>query len=237
MVSLKSHGILALRAMPQSKMRAAFKHPIPTSLIGAFAYSLFNRERYEVLFEKSGKIRSRADELRKILVSVAVCSIGGSILYGPMFRINRLYKKRVESAITSLPLSINYGEVDNQYRVVYIFDEERLETYSIRDLERAAWGITRLGSRESVVSVEEVMSSSAKLINTTSTNTRFSFPLDKVKRVEGRYDVEIVVDWKVCEIGDYSRTSKIRLAYPLEKVAVEGDLDIIRVDGEEVVIL
>lgn len=235
-VTLKTHGIISLRASPQSKMRMSFKHPPPTSLIGALAYPLFNEGRREILIDEKGQIRSKADELRAMLIEVSIRTINGGIMYGPIFRINRLYHKVVESAVTSLPFTVTYGNKDCLLHVAYAFDEQKLVNYSVKDLERAAWGITRIGSRESVVYVEEVKSANVELLKTNSIETFFSFPLDKAKSVKGKFDVEQVVDWKTNEIGDYSRSPKIRMAYPLEKNIIEGELEVIKVEDGGIIV-
>lgn len=233
--TLRSHGIIALRVYPQSKMRISFKHPPPTSLIGALAYPLFRDYRKEIMFDKNGKVGSTAENLKKMLIGVAVRSKGG-IIYGPLFRINRLYHGVADSAVTSLPITVNYSENEYLITVVYVFDDEKLGSYTARDLERAAWGITRLGSRESIVSVDHVRMFRSELREVNTARTSFSYPLDKVKNVKGRYDIETVVDWKSSEIGDYSRANKIRMAYPQEDNVVEGRLKVVNVDEEAVII-
>jgi CRISPR-associated protein Cas5a/b/c len=235
MTTLKPHGVIALRASPQSKMRISFRHPPPTSLIGALAYPLFNGNRTEIVLNEYGKVKSKADELRSMLINVALSSKKG-LMYGPLFKINRLYHNTAESAVTSLPLNIIYGEADYLYRIAYIFDKEKLTNYTLKDLERAAWGITRLGSRESVVNVENVKTTRIEVSRVNVAKTFFSYSLDKVKNVRGKYDMELVVDWKNNEIGDYSRTDRIRLVYPLEENEVEGDLTIAVVNGEAIII-
>lgn len=235
MVTLRSHGIIALRVSPQSKMRISFKHPPPTSLIGALAYPLFSEDRREMVMSEDGKVKSVADMLRDMLIGVTISSKGG-LMYGPLFRINRLYHGVAESAVTSLPVTVTYSECDSPLRVIYIFDDEKLTNYTINDLKRAAWGITRIGSRESIVNVEDVKASKVEISNTKIAKTSFSYPLEKVKSVKGRYDVELVVDWRRSEVGDYSRVDKIKMAYPLEENVVEGDLKIAFVDGESVII-
>jgi len=234
-VTLKPHGIIALRASPQSKMRISFKHPPPTSLIGALAYPLFNENRKEIIVSEDGRAKSIAEELRNMLIGVAVSSRGG-VMYGPLFKINRLYHNVAESAVTSLPVTVTYAEYDSSLRVAYVFDDEKLKNYTINDLKRAAWGITRLGSRESIVNVEDVKTSSVEVSYAKVVRTQFSYSLERVEHVKGRYDVELVVDWKISELSDYSRASRIRVAYPLEDNIVEGDLKVVVLDGEAVII-
>lgn len=235
MASLRSHGVIALRVSPQSKMRISFKHPPPTTLIGALAYPFFRDERKEVIIGEDGKVKSTADKLREMLIGVAISSRGG-LMYGPLFKINRLYHGVADSAVTSLPITVTYSEYDLPVRVVYVFDDEKLANYTVNDLERAAWGITRLGSRESVVDVEDVKTSRVEISDLEVVKTSFSYCLERVRTVKGRYDVEMVVDWKATEVGDYSRVSRIRVAYPLEENVVEGDLKVVFVNGEAVII-
>lgn len=235
MATLRSHGVIALRVSPQSKMRASFKHPPPTSIIGALAYPLFRDSRREIVISKDGRVKSIADELRNMLIGVAVSSRGG-LMYGPLFKINRLYHGVADSAVTSLPITITYSEYDSLIRVVYIFDDEKLTNYTLNDLERAAWGITRLGSRESVVNIEDVKTSRVEISDADVVKTQFSYSLERVKNVKGRYDIEMVVDWRSNEVGDYSRVSRIRVAYPLEDNIVEGELKVVYVNGEAVII-
>ncbi|MEM3819563.1 MAG: type I-A CRISPR-associated protein Cas5a [Nitrososphaerota archaeon] len=235
MATLRSHGVIALRVSPQSKMRISFKHPPPTSIIGALAYPLFRDSRIEIVASGDDGVKSTADELRRMLISVAVSSRGG-LMYGPLFKINRLYHGVAESAVTSLPITVTYSEYDSPIKVVYVFDDEKLTNYTVAELERAAWGITRLGSRESIVNVEDVKTSRVEISEMETVKTSFSYSLERVENVKGRHDVEMVVDWRISEIGDYSRVGRIRVAYPLEDNIVEGKLKVAFVDGEAVII-
>ncbi|AGT34163.1 hypothetical protein OCC_13320 [Thermococcus litoralis DSM 5473] len=53
-VQLRPTGIIALRALPQSKMRTALRYVPPTTLIGAIAYPLLHisGDRGETTYEK-----------------------------------------------------------------------------------------------------------------------------------------------------------------------------------------
>ncbi|AEH24648.1 CRISPR-associated protein Cas5 family [Pyrococcus yayanosii CH1] len=236
-VEVNPTGIIALRALPQSKMRNALRYIPPSTLIGAIAYPLFHikGERKETLMERKNP-KSAADTLRGIFLWTTIKMSGKSKAYGSILKINRLHRGSVESAITSLPFTVMYGERDYSMSIVYLLKEEAISasSYSLKDFERAAWGISRLGSRESVVSVESVESGRVEIHEADEARTSYAFPFTG-KEVEGRGALQAVFDWRK-GIGSYSNTSFIVMFYPEEEVTVRGALKVVSLDGEEVVL-
>ena len=236
-VTMRPGGIIALRALPQSKMRTALRYVPPTTLIGAIAYPLLNMigNRSETLYE--GKtFRSSASSVLGLFLWITVKTSGRPKLYGSLLRINTIYRGKVQSAVTSLPLAVMYGENDPTITAIYLIDEKALEesVYSLKDIERAAWGITRLGSRESIVSVEDVQTGRTDVIKAEVADTSYAFPF-KGLEVNGRGTLQLVVDWRY-GIGDYSKAKRMAMFYPEGSVRVNGQLKIAEIDGEVIVL-
>jgi len=224
----------AARLQPQSKMRMALKYPPPTTLLGALAYPFLRAKegRIEVL-RKGKKTISAADSLRKIVIEVAASLSEEPLIYGDYLRVHRFYRGKVDKGVTALPVSLTYSNGEGIADIVYVMK-------GLNDnIERAAWGITRLGSRESVVSVESVHTGRVKVITGNETSTRFSFPLRDGLEVRGKGTVIYAVDWKRTELGSYGRAGKIPYFYPKENVTVRGELKWFELEvpwGKEVVI-
>ncbi|XRO75670.1 type I-A CRISPR-associated protein Cas5a [Methanocaldococcus sp. 28A] len=234
-IEAKPSGILALRSAPQSKMRSAFRYPTLTSLIGAISYSLFHVKglRKEVI---NGD-KCSTEMLRNLFMTVAVKVEGNPVIYGSILRINRYYRGEVDSAITSLPMSIMYGEKDFKIKIAYVFNDEILENseYTIKDFERAGWGIVRIGSRESVVSVENVIVGKGKIKEGNEVETQYSFEFKNITDYDGKGILQAVVDWRE-ELTNYTNAKKMIIVYPIGKVKVRGDLRFIDVDEEVILV-
>ncbi|WP_370456727.1 type I-A CRISPR-associated protein Cas5a [Thermococcus sp. 2319x1] len=236
-VQLRPTGIIALRALPQSKMRIALRHIPPTTLIGAIAYPLLHigGDRGETIYEKKN-FKSKAEFVMSLFKWATIKIEGKSKLYGSLLKINTIYRGNVQSAVTSFPFAVLYGEFDNSLTAVYLIDEEALSNsiYGPKDLERAAWGITRIGSRESIVSVEEVKMGKAVFREADEVRTAYAFPFKGVN-VQGEGTLQTVIDWR-SGIGDYSNAKRMVMFYPEGKVDVRGKLSTVEIDGEVVVL-
>ena len=237
-IRLRPNWGFAVRLQPQSKMRETFIYPPPTTLIGALSYPLMRQSegRKEVIQISMGKIVSSADHLRRLLKAVAASFIGGrGLTYGSYLKVNRNYRGKIEQAITALPVNIILGRSDVFLDVVYILDSVD------ESILRAGWGITRIGSRESIFSTEEVLSGEERKRRGKSVETRFSFEIKPNIQVEGRGSVLEVVDWRTAEIGDYTNAKKSLYFYPEQRVTVRSEegLDFYELDlpwGREAII-
>ena len=224
----------AARLQPQSKMRMAFKYPPPTTLLGALAYPFIRRRgagRLEVI-TKGKKVISAADKLKGLVKEVATSLHEEPSIYGSYLRVNRIYRKSLDFAVTAFPSSFVYSNEEGLADLVYVMEEVS------EDLERAAWGITRIGSRESVVSVESVYVGEAIPKRGNSVKTRFSFSLRDYS-VRGDGTILYVVDWRKQDIGDYAKADRIPYYYPKHEVEVSGNLSWFELKlpwGREVVI-
>ncbi|WP_237705140.1 type I-A CRISPR-associated protein Cas5a [Thermococcus zilligii] len=235
--TMRPAGIVAIRALPQSKMRIALRYVPPTTLIGAIAYPLLHiaGDRSETVYEEK-TFRSSAGGVLELFDWVTVKTLGKPRIQGALLKINTIYRGNVQSAVTSFPFAVTYGTNDILITAVYLINEEALgrSSYTRKDIERAAWGITRLGSRESVVSVEDVETGRAEVAEAEMAKTAYAFPFNGVE-VKGKGTLQSVVDWR-SGIGDYSKAGRMVMFYPEESVEVRGRLRTIKV-GEEVVVL
>jgi CRISPR-associated protein Cas5a/b/c len=208
-VRLRPTWGFACRLQPQSKMRMAFRYPPPTSLIGALAYPLLSRTegRVEVIY-RNKKPLSAAEIVKKYIMFVSTSFIGDSTIYGSLLRINRFYRGEVDYGITALPAVITYSAKDSFLDIIYVVDEINHE------LERAAWGITRVGSRESVFSAEEVLTGDVIETREREAKTRFSFLLRPGMEISGEGTILYAVDWRESDIGDYHERERKPYVYP-----------------------
>lgn len=236
-VDIKSSGVTAIRSLPQSKLRMAYHYPPPGTLVGALAYPLIHlkKERKEIIYEGK-KFKSAAEKVLPFVKWATLSVSGRPKVYGTLLKVNRLYRGEVGSGVTAFPFSLSYGEKEYRLTGVYLIDGESLKRhgYTLKEVLRAAWGITRIGSRESIVSVESVESGSAKFEQANEAETRFALPLEN-KSIEGRGLLQSVVDWTQ-GLTNYSRAERILFFYPEEMVRVEGDLSIVRIDDEVIVL-
>ncbi len=233
LVRVRFNWGFAARFQPQSKMRMAFKYPPPTTLLGALAYPLIRLRSGRVeLVAKGKKLTSATEQFKKYFEEVAVSMQDEPSVYGSYLRVNRIYRGSVDFGVTALPSSFLYSNGEATADLVYVMKEVP------EGLERAAWGISRIGSRESVVSVDSVYVGDASLKRGESAKTRFSFYLKDYK-VRGNGTVLYVVDWREQEIGNYAKAERVPYYYPKGEVEVSGELSWFELNlpwGKEVVL-
>jgi len=236
-VTLKPSGVIALRSLPQSKMRSAFKYPPLTALIGALAYPLLHQKgsRAEVI-QVGRDFKSSAEIIRPFIEAVAIKVVGQSRVYGAILKIHRNYRGKIEGAVTSMPMALLYGNSDYIMEVVYLLKDSIFSSqFTLKDFERAAWGITRVGSRESIVSVEDVKTGKAKVYEDKTAETSYSFEIKGGIKYYGKGFIQSVADWKE-EMTNYTQAKKILVFYPIGKVMVEGKLKLAKIDAEVLVL-
>lgn len=221
-INLRPSWGFALRFQPQSKMRGALKFPPPTSVIGALSYPLLRLrgDRVEV-FRTERRWISSSDRLRSLINHVSISVSGPAVIYGSFLKINQVYRGEVRSGVTALPATFIYSESEPFIELLY-FLRRGIEE-DINELLRAAFGITRLGSRESIMSAEQANIVEYTQKESYSVRTRFSFPYIEGLDVSGCYEILNVVDWKKSEIGDYSDAPRILMCYPRTEVEVKAD--------------
>ncbi|GEM_PF-1306284 len=222
----------ALRALPQSKTRVSLGVPPPTSLIGALAYPLARvlGRREETLYLGGGGRRGRrgaavsfwGEELRGRLLYVGAALGVASAGHGSILKIQYTYRGDVLQGVAAMPVEVTAGS-EGWIDAVYVFREA---PWGWGAVERAAWGVSRLGSRESPVYVEGVWSGEASEAVVESARTRFSFY--GVAPRDGEYRLAYVVDWRVARIGDYSGAPRVAAVYPRGYVEVGGPVRVYR---------
>ena len=168
------------------------------------------------------------------------------IKYGDLTRVfwYRKEEKVVQSDAVSLEKVYSMSS-DGSIDVIYVVDESEAEHIvgDLNTLKLAAWGISRIGSKESAVSVESVKLKKAKSVDCSEVETDYYFT-GYVKLLNGNLISFDVVDFRKSPIGDYVNADKIPLNVPYstrkqraEKVRVEVEGMKVFTDGEDKVIV
>ncbi|QOJ78822.1 type I-A CRISPR-associated protein Cas5 [Infirmifilum lucidum] len=220
LAEVRPHGVVSLRVQPQSKARASLRYPSLTSLLGAISYPLAREDGREVV-AADGSVEPRSAEFRRLFEHIAAEVVGEGYTYGSLYKINEYYRGKALQAVSALSNTFLYGEQDYRIRILYVLAGGVGEGEA-RLVERAAWGISRLGSRESVVSVEGVSSGTGRVYESDSVETTFSFEVRDGMAIKGSYELIASPDWRSGPLSDISRAARKRVAYPRGRVRVEG---------------
>ena len=222
----------SVRLAPQGKGRVAYTFPPPSTVLGAFIASLQKvvGDRRELTTKNTGKkarILSAGEDYKHLFADVFldVSQIHVKI-YGEPSIQNFLYKLRDKEKIRKMgPTEPKHNFIANPaafapggvLNVLYVVDKNVLSgsTISQRDLERAAWGISRFGSKESVAYVNDVELLDLREDVLEDVVTKYSFVKMPEYDIKGtNYTIERVVDWKHSEMGDYTNAKKVLMVYP-----------------------
>lgn len=215
-VKARYHWGFWVRAPGTSKFQATLPVPPPTTIIGAIAYPLAKRgalslqgvrREGEVVLDPKLGLMSPAGLLEKYVYATASLDTDQSLGY-MWDDLNKfvtiLFQETTKStdeekAVGGRRYLMKYrtgalpaGKVyypSGRISMVMLVDEGVREIISGRledELRMAAWQITRVGSKESIVSVEEVQLSEAKPIGERRVRTRYYFPA-RLGEAEGRF--------------------------------------------------
>jgi CRISPR-associated protein Cas5a/b/c len=249
-VSCILHWGWKLNLVPFSKSRPPLLVPPPTTLIGALAYPLNRTLRIaEVLHDYSS-----AECLRDVLKYVGFRIDAPLTSYFDLTKISFFYRKEVRSDAVALGKTYTLFQKRPQYEaptitICYVIDEdEALSKFGEKIKEKlveAALGITRIGSRESLVAPLNLSYGEARLASQSRGKTVFSFLRRAASHIfEGDFIASEVVDWEHFPIGDYSRAEREIMVVPYDTteylpkpvdVELSDDYTFIDVGGELVI--
>lgn len=246
-VNAETHWGLYLGYFFNTKTRPYLNIIPPSTLIGALSYPLAREMGWP---ENLDYKTSSGERIKRFIVGVHYSitpppNAGGPAYYAETTKIV-LYKHREKKIITdAAPMPAYYTIIPVTVDIVYIVDEikaaETLGSRWDRRLLSAALSMTRIGMKESVISVNEAQLMKPRIREaTTSIRTRFTIPLDAVRpiNIEGNYYVTRIIDWRRARIGDYmgKPTTLIAQPKPGETVTIkEPGLRIMEVNQEYIV--
>lgn len=200
-----------------SKFQGTLPIPPPTTIVGALAYPLARkgvlsfrgmRQEGDVVFDSERGLMSPAGLLEEYIYAAARFDSAHS--FGYMWDdlskcVTLLFQETVkdtneEEAVGGRRYLMKYrmgalpvGKVyypSGRVSMVLLVKEEAKEVVAGNledELRKAAWQMTRVGSRESIVSVDEVLVSKAKPIKDRVVVTRYYFPARLGNVEEGNY--------------------------------------------------
>lgn len=233
-VFLRLHWGFSVSYPSTSKAKPSFYLPPPTTLIGALSYGKYRG----VDLIKVNK--NATTPLSEFKVKYATARIADGY-YGTytedVIRNAILYFQRPERR---LDVKYRWGVIptgrvylpNGKLIVVYLTDElDRSE------LEKLSWSINRLGSKESLVSVEDVKVGEAKKVTNAKVKTKYYFKMGP-KIVHGTYVVQYFYDevtWgSPAELHPYILPI-ITMPIGVTEVEVEAK-EAYNVDGEFIVV-
>lgn len=209
-----------LNLVPFSKSRPPLRILPPTTLIGAFAFPI-NRALNlpETYGESSG-----AERLRQSLKYVGYRINSPLIEYSDLSKISFLDRRRGEAKTDAVAIGKTYAFSSfkpPEVTLCYVIDESKISSIISGSIEgellKAACSIVRLGSREStIVPLRISLPKEAKVIDSKSGETSFSFMEYMTTSVEGSYIASQVVDWRQEKIGDYRKAKFSTLIVPYD---------------------
>ena len=173
LTEIRVHSLISVRTFPGSASQPSYAIPPPTTALGALAKSwlLYVRKECRELVEQGGKVYSAATRfletinLRYIAVGLKMGSIPPKVVGQPTRLMTGIYQslKTREEWASSLrlhdffgPYVVGYSSYPGQPMILYLA-VEGLSNDLLGELRAALWSVNRLGSRESVVSVDRVV--------------------------------------------------------------------------------
>ena len=225
----------SVRIAPQGKGRTAYRLPPPTTFLGAYIAGIQQvlGDTREVIIEGHGKKASyySAAELYKDIfddVFIKVEDFNGKI-YGEPIKQVYIYRGSVRDNVITMPGVFHQSGLFN---VIYIIKDDAMSSIGLskEDLERGAWAITRLGTKEGIIIVKDV-----NIVQLTEDIAREGVTQHSFYLQEGielppmaSYWAERVIHWKSrgFRFGDYSEAKKEIIIYPREPLMFLSDTEV-----------
>ncbi len=219
------HWGYSVKGIEVSKLQYSLRLPPPTTLIGALSYPLVRRGYVSDGGEMSKNFFSPAKELLDIVKHATFTLDEG---YGYYFEDINVYvtlhfqgtQKDKATGIERRYLpKYRRGAILNgkiyapsvNYTIIYILDEnvarQRFGKNWITAIEYAGWNITRIGSKESIVSPKKVDIIEMEELTTSYVKTSFYFPAHCAKEISEKSIYYRERFWK----GGFGRKDKPEL--------------------------
>ncbi|MEM2871922.1 MAG: type I-A CRISPR-associated protein Cas5a [Candidatus Caldarchaeum sp.] len=219
-IDAETHWGLLLNYHAFTKSRPALRVVPPTTVIGAVALPLALMKNWPETFDD----KSSADIIRPIFKGVFVSQ---NISLSEYSDLSKIFSFDVDDkqilADAAAVGKIYCGPVDDgvsELNIVFLVDEGSargvLGNGWTADLLSSAWAISRVGARESIVSVRNVEFGDVEKIETDVGETRYYFPLSNGKPIDGEYTVANVVDWRASSIGRYIGRPTVQVVVPYD---------------------
>jgi len=223
-VKIRPHWGFVSRLIPFSKSRPAMDFIPPTTMIGALSHALTGILGLcsENIFIDGVEV-SRAEIFRSMFKSLHATRLKGG-LYSDLQKVYFFDRRRriAKSDAVALEKMYVYDEVDLVYLIDPIIAEEFLGDEWQKTMRIAAWGITRIGQKECIVSAEyvdfgvaEPYENEIKTIDNYYFMTRYALP------IRGHYQLREIIDWTSTPIGEYRKAKRTMLCIPEGEVEVE----------------
>lgn len=217
-VDVELHWGLSLNYFSGTKSRPALRVIPPTTIVGAIARPL---ARLRGAPENADGGDSGAEPFKGMFVGVYYSVLRGALVpYAELSKVwfYKVRENRAKPDAAALPKL--YAKVPTSIRLYYVIDavqaSKTLGEGWVRALEGAAWSITRLGAKESIVSVTAVTASPVKEVRAEGAIvTSATVPLHNADFVDGEHIVAEVIDWRKARMGRYFGAPTARVAQPV----------------------
>lgn len=220
-ITVETHWGLSINHFLGTKSRPALRVIPPTTLIGALAYPLARLNKWP---ENMGG-NSCADFIRPLFKGVYYALLSDSQSLTVHAENTKIYfykerRKGVYSDSASFPKLYSVKPV--KISIYYIIDDEKMRVSLGKEWKKqmlaSATSITRIGAKESIVSVIDAKYVMVETTYQKEIKTKYTIPLDiiDVRNIHGRFIISRVVDWrKNTPIGNYFGKPTVMVAQPI----------------------
>lgn len=213
------HWGLYLNYHAFTKSRPALKTIPPTTLIGALAQPIALKNHWA----ENSESNSSAEKIRTLFKGIYLSQNLPLIEYNDLSKIFSYDVDEKQIRTDAAAVSKIYRGVssaDDSVKIVYLFEEQDVRKFFDVGWEEmlleAAWSMTRLGARESIVSVDKVSIGDVAVLNQKTAQTVYYFPSYMQSSVKGSFLVANVVDWRNTSIGEYLGKPTVNLIVPYD---------------------
>lgn len=202
-IRTRFHWGYSVKCPFSSKGQPAFALPPPNTLKGALLKGLMNNLETIYTLIKKGKLNLTSSASLMKFIRAASCRFEyeRDEVASEWMDINRYivlhFQRRERRASVKYRFdAISSGKVlapCRTFHVLYLIDEDNIRSVLgdswKQSLIRSAWSITRIGSKESIVSIEDVKLNDSWPINQSVVKTSYYFPSEAKESIENHnYD-------------------------------------------------
>jgi CRISPR-associated protein Cas5a/b/c len=191
------HWGYSIKVANIGKAQPALYIPPPSTLIGAISLPLAKHIGHGETISDGRNLFSVAFKYRPMFIGAACKILGGGTYWEDinrniiaLFQVSGSRRLNPKYRFSAVPVGKIYSP-RQRIKLLFLVEEKTASQILGEDwnneIQLAGWELSRIGNKESIISVEQVTFANAEIVDTSQSSTSFYFPRSAVDRIEGEF--------------------------------------------------